>query len=459
MTSRAFPADPSSIASCGRAAAGGAAARALTPFVGREEDLGLLARRFERARGGEGQFVQVVGEPGLGKSRLVEEFRIRLGETPHTWVEWASSQLLQNTPLHPLADWGRLRFGGADVAADKRLAELEQALGQVKLDAGENAALLAPLLDIPLPEARAPKLAPEELRRRQLAAVSAWILAGARTQALVLAFEDLHWADPTTLDLMKTLVERGARRETRSKLHSGYALATMMTKGYGAEETRAALAKAEGASGVAKTPEYWTVRYGRLVGDLMAAKFDAMREGAIAFIAEADAAGQPGHVSVARRVLGFAKIITGDFAGAVADLRRAVAEYDGARDAELNTYYGHDLLANALATLAQATWYLGDVDEAERLADTAIARAEASGRVVSQIQAIACRSFSPCNRTGRRSFWRSRERHSRSPSGTNSHSGKPRLVRAFSRPAPASANPAQTPIARTSNGARTSAAV
>jgi len=117
---------------------------------------------------------------------------------------------LQNTPLHPLAEWGRLRFGGADVAAEKRLADLEQALAQVKLDAGENAALLAPLLDIPLPEARAPKLAPEELRRRQLAAVAAWILAGARVQPLVLAFEDLHWADPTTLDLMKALAERGA---------------------------------------------------------------------------------------------------------------------------------------------------------------------------------------------------------------------------------------------------------
>ena len=195
-----------------RASGGGrrGGARALTPFVGREEDLALLARRFERARGGEGQFVQIVGEPGLGKSRLVEEFRARLGATPHSWVEWASSQLLQNTPLHPLAEWGRLRFGGADVGAEKRLADLEQALAQVKLDAGENAALLAPLLDIPLPEGRALRLAPEELRRRQLAAVAAWVLAGARAQALVLAFEDLHWADPTTLDLMKSLGERGA---------------------------------------------------------------------------------------------------------------------------------------------------------------------------------------------------------------------------------------------------------
>ena len=76
----------SSSASFGPAAAAeGAAARALTPFVGREEELVLLARRWERARAGEGQLVLVVGEPGLGKSRLIEEFHARLAETPHTW--------------------------------------------------------------------------------------------------------------------------------------------------------------------------------------------------------------------------------------------------------------------------------------------------------------------------------------------------------------------------------------
>ncbi len=54
----------------------------------------------------------IVGEPGIGKSRLVEEFRARLGETPHTWVEWSSSQLLQNTPLHPITD-GLIIIGGS----------------------------------------------------------------------------------------------------------------------------------------------------------------------------------------------------------------------------------------------------------------------------------------------------------------------------------------------------------
>jgi class 3 adenylate cyclase len=140
--------------------------RHLTPLVGRDEEVAMLMRRWERARHGEGQLALIVGEPGLGKSRLVEEFHARLRETPHTWSEWSCSQLLQNTSLHPIADWGRQRFGGADVPAEKRLADLENTLALVKLDPMENAPLLAPLLDIPVPQERAPALPSEELRRR-----------------------------------------------------------------------------------------------------------------------------------------------------------------------------------------------------------------------------------------------------------------------------------------------------
>jgi class 3 adenylate cyclase/predicted ATPase len=184
--------------------------RRLTPLVGRDEEIGMLTRRWERARQGDGQLVMIVGEPGLGKSRLIEEFHARLRDVPHTWVEWSCSQLLQNTPLHPIAETGRQRFGGADVPAERRLAELDSSLAQVKLDPAENAPLLAPLLDIPLPQERASTFAPEELRRRQLAALTNWVIASARTQPLVLALEDLHWADPTTLDLLRGIAERGA---------------------------------------------------------------------------------------------------------------------------------------------------------------------------------------------------------------------------------------------------------
>jgi class 3 adenylate cyclase len=154
-----------------RASGGGrrAGQRHLTPLVGRDEEIAMLMRRWERARQGDGQLVLIVGEPGIGKSRLIEEFHARLRDTPHTWVEWSCSQLLQNTPLHPIAEWGRQRFGGTEIPAERLLADLENTLALIKLDPAENVPLLAPLLDIPVPPERRPILPPEELRHRQLA--------------------------------------------------------------------------------------------------------------------------------------------------------------------------------------------------------------------------------------------------------------------------------------------------
>ena len=195
-----------------RASGGGrrAGQRHLTPLVGREEEIAILMRRWERARQGDGQLVLIVGEPGIGKSRLIEEFHARLRDTPHTWVEWSCSQLLQNTPLHPIAEWGRQQFGGADLPVERQLSDLENTLALSKLDPAENVPLLAPLLDIPVPAERRPILAPEELRHRQLAALTNWVMAGARAQPAVLTLEDLHWADPTTLDVLRGIAERGA---------------------------------------------------------------------------------------------------------------------------------------------------------------------------------------------------------------------------------------------------------
>ena len=186
-------------------------AQLLTPFIGREKELGVLARSAERALAGDGQFVLVVGEPGIGKSRLVEEFRGQLADRRHSWVEWSASQLLQNTPLHPVLGWGRVRFGGPEVAPERRLAELESLLADVKLDARKLAPLLAPMVGIPALPERMPSLSPEEVRRGQLAAMVQWAIAGARNQPLVLVFEDLQWFDPTSIDLVRALSDNGAR--------------------------------------------------------------------------------------------------------------------------------------------------------------------------------------------------------------------------------------------------------
>ena len=196
-----------------RASGGGrrAAQRHLTPLIGRDEEIAILTRRWERAQRGDGQLVLIVGEPGLGKSRLMEEFHARLREKPHTWAEWSCSQLLQNTPLHPVAEWSRIRFGTSDVSAETRLADLEHTLALVNLEPAETVPLLAPLLDIPIPQERISTLEPVVFRRRQLAALTNWVMAGANTQPVVLALEDVHWADPTTLEFIRGIAERGGQ--------------------------------------------------------------------------------------------------------------------------------------------------------------------------------------------------------------------------------------------------------
>ena len=87
-------------------------------------------------------------------------FALASAQTPHTWIEWSCSQLLQNTPLHPIAEWGHQRYGGPDLPPDRRLIDLEHTLAQVKLDPAENVPLLSPLLDIPLSPERVANFGP-----------------------------------------------------------------------------------------------------------------------------------------------------------------------------------------------------------------------------------------------------------------------------------------------------------
>ena len=197
-----------------RASGGGrrSGRRHLTPLVGREEEIATLMRRWERARQGEGQLVLIVGEPGIGKTRLIEEFRFPVARhAAHLGRVGAvrnSCRICRCT---------RSLNGAASVSAAStyQWSSVSQNMSictpaQLKLDPVENAALLAPLVDIQVAQERAPSSPPDELRRLQLAAATNWVMAGARAQPMVLALEDLQWADPTTLDVLRGIAERGA---------------------------------------------------------------------------------------------------------------------------------------------------------------------------------------------------------------------------------------------------------
>jgi predicted ATPase len=189
-----------------------AASATQAPFVGRDDEMRLLLSRWERARRGEGQLALVVGEPGIGKSRLIEEFRALIKDEPHLWIECAGEQFSANTPFHAIIqilDQG-LGWRG-DESKEERVVQLQRALDLAGMKLSEAVPLVAEMLNLPIPEKYPPLMfAPEQKRRRLLANLAQWVLNVARLQPAIIVLEDLHWVDPSTLELMQTLVEQAA---------------------------------------------------------------------------------------------------------------------------------------------------------------------------------------------------------------------------------------------------------
>ena len=188
-----------------------AATRGLTPFVGREDQLRLLTSRWERALDGEGQVALIIGEAGIGKSRLVQRFHEQIAGTPHTWVEAAAGAFFQNTPFYAVTEMLReLLAWRGDESAEEQIAQLETRLELAGLKPAEALPLVAPLLNLSMPAKYGPaQLSAEQQRRNLLAMLVEWALGAARAQPTVIAIEDLHWADPSTLELLQLLVEQG----------------------------------------------------------------------------------------------------------------------------------------------------------------------------------------------------------------------------------------------------------
>jgi class 3 adenylate cyclase/predicted ATPase len=179
------------------------AAGHLTRFVGRDMELGTLVDRWERALDGEGQNVLVLGEAGVGKSRLVYQLHEHLAAVPHTWLECGATPYTEGTPFHPiiaLATQG-LAFAPEDTATEK-LGKLEAGLGA--LASTESMALLSDLLGLPPPTRL--QLSPELQRRRTIDLLAQWNLVMSEVQPLVVFVEDLHWCDVSTLELLGHLI-------------------------------------------------------------------------------------------------------------------------------------------------------------------------------------------------------------------------------------------------------------
>ncbi|SDR61293.1 SAM domain (Sterile alpha motif) [Paraburkholderia tuberum] len=185
-------------------------ATTLTPIVGRDEEIGLLLRRWQRAKNGEGQVVLLAGEPGIGKSRLTTSLEERLQFEPHDRLRYFCSRRHQESAFYPfISQLERAAGLRRDDTAEQRLDKLEAALAFAGDNLGEAVPLVAALLSIPT-EDRYPtlNLTPQQYKDRTLSTIVAQIKGLAMRHPLLILFEDVHWADPSSLEALDHLVDR-----------------------------------------------------------------------------------------------------------------------------------------------------------------------------------------------------------------------------------------------------------
>jgi predicted ATPase len=181
------------------------------PFlVGRDEEVGLLMRRWEQSKAGLGQVVLISGEAGIGKSALVEVLRAHIRTEGLPRITFHCSPYHQNSALYPVITHLEhlLHFEREDTP-EAKLDKLEKRLQQYSLPLAEVVPLVAALLSVPLQGRYAlPTLTPQQQKQQTLDALVAWLVDEAERQPLLLVWENLHWADPSTLEMLGLVLEQ-----------------------------------------------------------------------------------------------------------------------------------------------------------------------------------------------------------------------------------------------------------
>jgi class 3 adenylate cyclase/tetratricopeptide (TPR) repeat protein len=183
------------------------AERGLTPLLGRAHELGVLEECFARAAGGRGQAVFVVGEPGIGKSRLLVEFRRRVGDRAD-WMEGHCLSFGHAMALHPVADLLRRHFridesDSAAASADK----IDRAVAALGDGARPVAPYLRTLLSVDPGDAVVAAMTPQERRAETLHAIRQFLAQAAAARPLVVVVEDLHWIDTASEQLLRGILD------------------------------------------------------------------------------------------------------------------------------------------------------------------------------------------------------------------------------------------------------------
>jgi class 3 adenylate cyclase/tetratricopeptide (TPR) repeat protein len=181
----------------------------LTGFVGREREVSLLEHYLEQVENGRGQIVAVAGEPGIGKSRLLAEFRRRIADGHATWVEGHCVSYGAAIPYQLVLDALRSHCGIAETDGAETIArKVRSGLSEAGLDAGEDSPVLLHLLGVKEGSGAAAAANPETAKARSFDVCARLCLEGSRRRPLVLVLEDLHWTDTISEEFFGHLATR-----------------------------------------------------------------------------------------------------------------------------------------------------------------------------------------------------------------------------------------------------------